>query len=271
MPDLQPVQDLQPIGDTPERAVSFLCQLGSAYRIVRNLDVYMRVQFGKQLLAIKDSGMWSTMERLDYYTNPQGPQPLWANGESRNYLSFEHFMNQGVPATTGFKREFAYKCLRLARSEVVTSLGEEIREYSNLGNLIELVRVENSPREVTEEMREAAKEMDHEEFVERFGLDRPVIAANVEAGGDKAFIIDNLLNRVDQTHLRQLRAFVEQALPRCGDNANDIVDMIEAGIMQEWQAEEDAERARWNGRPVEREAPPLPPESLEGVIDVSEL
>ena len=86
--------------------------------------------------------------------------------------------------------------------------------------------------------------MTHEEFLKEFRLDKPVLAANVEVGGHKQFLVENLINALDSDHLQALRDFIERALPRCGDSANDVVDEITAAVGIEWQNEETAERAQ---------------------------
>ena len=251
-PNIGPKLDmgLPPVlGESPEKAASYLCQAGWLKRKVENAGAYLQIQIGLQLQLIRTDRLWAAMERRDY-TDPSNPQgtPAWANDDARFYVSFEDFMTNGFPIVAGLERRTGYHCLLLAGSGELRKIGPEIKEFRSISNALELARVEQKgEKTVTPQMREDAKVMPHSEFVERHGLDKPVRAANVEAGGDKQFLLEEWINRLDQQHLRNLREFIERALPTCGDNANDVVDMIEAAVRQEWQEQEAHERAELTG------------------------
>lgn len=234
------------LGETPDKAVSFLRQAGGLLFKLKNADAYVRLEMGRQLLLIRGQKLWREMECRNYLDDrsPEG-RPVWANEEARRYISWQDFLANGFPIITGLQRRMGYICMTLADSEVLKRLGPRIREFKSVQNAIEIAMVEKKgDRQVTPAMIEAAATLTREEFAEEFRLDKPVLAANVEGGGHKQFLVENLIDALDEDHLQALRNFIERALPRCGDSANDVVDMMEAAVVIDWQNERTAERAQ---------------------------
>ena len=213
---------------------------------LKDADAYIRLEMGRQLLLIRSEELWRDMECRNYLDDdsPEG-QPVWTNEEARRYVSWQDFLTNGFPIITGLQRRTGYICMTLADSAVLKRLGPRIKEFKSIRNAIEIAMVEKKgDRQVTLAMVDAAETLTREEFVEEFRLDKPVLAANVESGGHKAFLVENLINALDEDHLQALRNFIELALPRCGDSANDVVDMMEAAVVIDWQNERTAEQAQ---------------------------
>ncbi len=233
-------------GDNPEKATTYLWQAGDALRKTKKLAAWLALQIGYQLQIMQAEKFWSTMERRDYsdQSNPLGV-PAWPDEKQRYFVSFEDFLTNGSPQLTGVSQRTARTYMRLAASPELRKIGPEINEFQHMRNALELVRVDEKDGEpVTTQMRNDAKTMTHSEFVATHKLDRPVIAATVEAGGHKEFLLEEWINRLDTASLKTLRDFIERALPHCGDNANDVVDTIVAAVGQEWQGQEAHERAK---------------------------
>ncbi|KKM23581.1 hypothetical protein LCGC14_1613770, partial [marine sediment metagenome] len=125
------------LGETPDKAVSFLRQAGGLLFKLKNADAYVRLEMGRQLLLIRGQKLWREMECRNYLddSSPEG-RPVWANEEARRYISWQDFLTNGFPIITGLQRRMGYICMTLADSEVLKRLGPRIKDFKSVQNAI---------------------------------------------------------------------------------------------------------------------------------------
>lgn len=219
------------IATNPIEAVEFLQAAGGELREKRERLAFLVVQIGRTVNRIERFKWWVQIERS---------KPVEGH---RNYLSFDDFIQNGLPVLLGYQGRSIYTFRKLARAPVVSNLkDDDLRKMKSVQNVLSLVKIEEGGTEPTPQMIADAKRMPSGEFETRYAVPRQVTAATVPSAGDLRFLVDHLLKPLQAEELQMLRELVEEGLTRCQDVAAELARSIDAAVRAEW-AYEDAAQA----------------------------
>jgi hypothetical protein len=220
------------VADDAAGAVTFLARCGDALRFLNRASVFYRFLLGRRLLSIQEHHLWSQMER------PVGDEQ---NGTHAAYSSWADFMARGFPLMTGLSPKTGYGALTLAKSPALQKLAEsELRKFENLGNAIQLEKLERKGVVVTPELIIAAQTLSIEAYRQMTGSGKKATVEVVVDSSEAARALqatNDILKMADTDALRTLHEVFQHAMLRAGGNATDAVDCVIAACWEQWQQE----------------------------------
>lgn len=247
------------LGKTPEAALTYIIHSAHALDKLNDHKAFIAVEVGRQLKMIQEQNWHERYERRDY-TNLEHPEgiPLWGEDEEKRYcLSFHDFLGHVVAPLFHIDKRQAWNLLLVGKSTVLTQIDEhELRSMRSQANAITIAKIEkqSGPEAVTKEMIQDAKVLTRNEFQDKYheAVPRQVVGKTITATHDKAWIIEQFLDGLTANPLNQLKEMLEDGLVRCGDNPNELAEVLVALATVHFS--EDDERLRQEQNPVQTEA-----------------
>lgn len=169
------------------------------------------------------------------------------NGAGGAYRTWADFMAHGFTRITGLSQKTGYGALNLAKSPALRKLAEsELRKFENLGNAIQLEKLERKGLPIGPELMGAAQTLTIEDFRQMTGAGKKATVEVVVEGSEAARALQPIvdwLKMADPDALRELGVVVDEAMLQAGGNPTDGVDNIIAACREQWRQEQLPELA----------------------------
>jgi hypothetical protein len=223
---------LSAVTDDAAGALALLARGGEVLRFLNRANVFCRVLLGRRLMKIQEYHLWSKMER---------PDDDEQDGTHAAYRSWADFMARGFPVMTGLSQKTGYGALTLAKSPALRKLAEsELRKFENLGNAIQLEKLERKGLPIGPELIAAAQTLPVEAFRQMTGSGKKATVEVVVDSSEAARAlqaINDILKMADTDALLRFQEVLGDAMLQGGGNATDAVDCMIAACQYQWRQE----------------------------------